>query len=153
MYNANRFYEEKYVGAPYNFVPFNDKLIPYSDEELPKQNDVSEDLYEGEIEYTVSAITPVFVGSGISDGEAESFYTDAYGRYAIPGSSMRGLIRTNAQILSLSGFMDDIDDYSLMFRAVANGPKKEKERYAALPEDVKTVISAASDKMRLTEGK
>lgn len=31
--------------------------------------------------------------------------------------------------------------------------KQEKERYAALPEDVKTVISAASDKMRLTEGK
>lgn len=40
---------------------------------------------------------------------------------------MRGLIRNNVQILGLSGFEDDIDDYALMYRNVAYGA--EKKRY------------------------
>lgn len=38
-----------------------------------------------------------------------------------------GLIRNNVQILGLSSFWDDIDDYAIMYRNVANG--NEKVRY------------------------
>ena len=40
---------------------------------------------------------------------------------------MRGLIRNNVQILGLSSFFEDIDDYALMYRNVAGGA--EKKRY------------------------
>lgn len=125
----------KYVGAPYNFVPFCDKVYQYSDEKLTAHNDMKEELYTGEISYEITAHTPIMVGSGKKQDEAELFYKDAQGRYAIPGSTMRGLIRNNVQILGLSGFGDDIDDYALMYRAVAGGANKDeyKEILGAKP--------------------
>ena len=128
--NSN--YKEKqaptgYVGAPYNFVPFSDKVYQYPDKKLTAHNDMKEELYTGEISYEITAHTPIMVGSGKKQDEAELFYKDAQGRYAIPGSTMRGLIRNNVQILGLSGFGDDIDDYALMYRDVANrGPDKKR---------------------------
>ena len=105
--------DNKYVGAPYNFVPFTDKVQAGKDEDLTLHNAVSEDLYSGEISYTLKAETPIIV----DDGKGH-FTKDAYNHPAIPGSSIRGLIRTNAQILGFSSMSDDIDDYSLMFRHV-----------------------------------
>ena len=52
------------------------------------------------------------------------FRKNENGKYCIPGSSVRGLIRNNVQILGFSSFEDDIDDYALMYRNVANGAEK-----------------------------
>ena len=150
QYNRNRNYgetnnhsvPEKYVGAPYNFVPLNSTVIEYDSVVLPLHNEVSDDLLEGEIDYSVTAVSPVFVGSGIKDDmKTEKFHKDTYGRFSIPGSTIRGLVKSNAQILSLSSVADDIDDYSLLFRAVASGPRAEKERYGnILGAAIKTVM-------------
>ena len=50
--------------APYNFIEFADTVIErYSDvDELPKHNCTATDLKTGEIHYTFTAKTPVFVG-------------------------------------------------------------------------------------------
>ena len=112
----------KYVGAPYNFVSFSQKVYSYKDEDLHAHNEVSENLHSGEITYQITAKTPIFVDDG-----TEHFYKNANGHYAIPGSTIRGLIRNNVQILGLSSFWDDIDDYAIMYRNVANG--KERDRY------------------------
>ena len=128
-----------YIGAPYNFVPFSGKVRHYQEKSLPGHNSVAagdeeggEKLISGEISYEITAVSDLFVGSGIKSGKdkTEQFYRDAFGRFAIPGSTVRGLIRSNAQILSLSEIGEDIDDYSLMFRNVASGPDKQKKRYA-----------------------
>ena len=123
-----------YIGAPYNFIPFDrkDRVVEYDESKIPGHDETGEELLSGEIEYSMQAKTPVFVGSGIVDDakKAERFYQDVYGRYAIPGSSVRGLVRSNVQILSLSSIADDIDDYNLMYRKV--GGKAEdalKGRY------------------------
>lgn len=127
-----------YVGAPYNFVPFPEKLMKYPEKEAPGHDEVfktskGENLYSGEISLSLKALTPVFVGSGKkSDNNIEEFYTNAENKPAIPGSSVRGLIRSNVQALSMSSYSDDVDDYSLMFRNVASGPKSEKDRYASI---------------------
>ena len=127
-----------YIGAPYNFVPFSKKVRRYQEESLPGHNRVAtgdeegeEKLISGEISYEITAVSELFVGSGVKSetDKVEQFYRDAFGRFAIPGSTVRGLIRSNAQILSMSGMGEDIDDYSLMFRNVASGPKKQKKRY------------------------
>ncbi len=105
--------------SPYNFVPFSEKvLVDSADARL---NVISDVLYSGELRYKVTAQTPILVDSGES-----TFYRNKDEKYALPGSTMRGLIRSNLQILSFSGFKDDIDDYRLMYRAVAGGALKNQ---------------------------
>ncbi|MBQ7832264.1 MAG: TIGR03986 family CRISPR-associated RAMP protein [Lachnospiraceae bacterium] len=110
---------ENYVGAPYNFVSLSDTVYtPY--EKLISHGEMNEELLNGEIEYTITAETPIFVDSGIKkdDKSIGAFHRNGYGEFSIPGSTMRGLIRNNVQILGLSSVGEDIDDYSLMYRKV-----------------------------------
>ena len=130
-----------YIGAPYNFVPFSKKVRQYDQKSLPGHDNVTmknaeeaEELISGEISYEITAISDIFIGSGAKtgNGAADLFYRNARGQYAIPGSTIRGLIRNNVQILSLSEMGGDIDDYALMFRNVASGPDKQKKRYGTI---------------------
>lgn len=120
---------QKYVGAPYNFVSFSDYVHEYKPEQLVSHGEMTEGDLTGEITYKITAKTPIMVSQGVENkGKPEQFYRDLYGRFAIPGSTMRGLIRNNVQILGLCSMSDDIDDYALMYRNVAKGV--EKKRYA-----------------------
>ncbi|MBQ8639960.1 MAG: TIGR03986 family CRISPR-associated RAMP protein [Lachnospiraceae bacterium] len=124
-------YEGGYLGAPYNFVPISEKTFDYAQQkkERPSHDQIRTDLYSGQIYYKITAKTPVFVGAGKkseTNEAADSFYRDSSGNFAIPGSSIRGLVRSNAQILGFSSVHDDIDDYRLMYRNVANGAEKDK---------------------------
>lgn len=118
-----------YVGAPYNFVPFPQKIYEYPEKEATAHNSVEEGLLSGEIIYEMTAETPIFVDSWEKDKDKKSkgeFYKNAYGKYSIPGSTVRGLIRNNVQVLGFSSFGRDIDDYALMYRNVANEAKEDK---------------------------
>ena len=131
--NQNRYNNREisnYVGAPYNFVPFSKEVYSYPKEKLTAHNDMKEELYTGELSYEITAQTPIIVSDGKKDNVPEEFHKDAQGRYAIPGSTMRGLIKNNVQILGLSSFDDDIDDYALMYRNVAGGV--DKKRYQSV---------------------
>lgn len=113
-----------YVGAPYNFVPFSNRVYEYPKEKKVKQNAVADGLLTGEISYEITAKTPIMVDDGTG-----KFHKNPDGKYSIPGSTMRGLIRNNVQILGFSSFYEDIDDYALMYRNVASGAKQDKDRY------------------------
>ena len=113
-----------YVGSPYNFVPFYDKVVKVEKESMDVRGNMSDDLLTGEITYSINAKTPI----AIDDGNG-SFFKNEDGKYSIPGSTMRGLIRNNCQILGLSSYDEDIDDYSLMYRNIANGAEKEHYGY------------------------
>ena len=63
--------ENKYVGAPYNFVPFTDQVQAVKEEELTLHNEVRDDLLSGEITYTIKAETPISVDNG-----KEKFFRD-----------------------------------------------------------------------------
>lgn len=97
----------KYSVAPYNFVNFPKKAaIKYSSpEELPAHNDFrgrdKSKLLSGYIEYTLEAKTPIIVSKGTEDKHA-NFFVNTSGKYAIPGNTIRGMVRTNSQILSFS---------------------------------------------------
>lgn len=98
-----------YVGAPYNFVPFGKKV--YRKKEIVKYNQIQG--LSGYIEYQVTAQTPIMV-----DGGDKHFYKGKDGKAAIPGSTMRGLVRSNMQVLSQSSVVDDIQNSRLMYRCV-----------------------------------
>ena len=113
-----------YVGAPYNFVSPSKQVYEYKAGALNGHHELKEEGYTGEIAYEITAETPIIVDSGKKDNNGRSmgeFHKNAEGKYSIPGSTMRGLIRNNVQILGLSGIGDDIDDYNLMYRNVAGG--------------------------------
>ena len=107
------------VMAPYNFIPFENKVSKVDEKVMQVRGKLSNDLISGEISYTVQAKTPIFVDDG-----NEQFYKDEYNRYAIPGTTMRGLVRANALVLGMGDYSNDIEDYRLMYRNVANGAEK-----------------------------
>ena len=84
--------------APYNFVPFSEKLlIRYETPgELPRHDRIDPALHSGEIQVELKAETPVFVSDRQQDPH---FFRGPDGTYQIPGSTVRGLVRENMQIL------------------------------------------------------
>lgn len=110
-----------YVGAPYNFVSFAQNIFlrynSYSD--LPAHNKIEKELNCGEITYKILSETPVFISNGKKKKEEGlDFYKNPKGNYAIPGSTMRGLVRNNMKILGLGAVGSDIEDRSIMYRKI-----------------------------------
>lgn len=111
--------KENYVGAPYNFVPLGTKV--YRKKSITKHNEIAG--LSGYVEYQVTAQTPIIV-----DGGDSHFYKNKDGKAAIPGSTMRGLVRSNMQILSQSSIVDDIADAKLMYRCVGGSASNANKK-------------------------
>lgn len=121
--------ENNTVHAPYNFVPFSNKVLLYgSMDKLPYHDEIRHDLKSGEIHITLEAQTPVFVSDGHKskgmDGQefnGPHFFRTPNGKYAIPGSTVRGMTRENMQILSFGLVRrdEDLKDYQIYYRVVA----------------------------------
>ncbi|MDX2245356.1 MAG: TIGR03986 family CRISPR-associated RAMP protein [Bacteroidia bacterium] len=80
--------------APYNFVPLNELVMPA--EAGVDFDSYAEGRLSGYIDLEIEALTDVFIR-----GELEKFFT-VNGEFAIPGSSLRGLIRSLVEIASYS---------------------------------------------------
>ncbi len=108
------------VRAPYNFVPFSNKILPYQRNELPAHDAVDPALKTGEIHVTFTADTPVFVSDGRKNDP--HFFRGPDGTLQIPGSSVRGMIRANMQILGfgLVRVGEDMEDQRAFYRKVAD---------------------------------
>jgi CRISPR/Cas system CSM-associated protein Csm3 (group 7 of RAMP superfamily) len=81
---------EKYARSPYNFVPLNDEII------CPPVLEHNSEKISGRIEFEIIAISDIFIR-----GKGDDFFS-INGHVAIPGSSLRGLIRSLIEILSYS---------------------------------------------------
>lgn len=106
------------VRAPYNFVPFTTKILEYQDE-IPAHNAVDPELRTGEIHVTLTAETPVFVSDGNRDDP--HFFRGPDGAIQIPGSTIRGMVRQNMQILGFGLVRPgvDIEDKRFFYRKLA----------------------------------
>lgn len=116
--------ENTVVRAPYNFVPFtNHVLHRYEDAaQLPPHDVIDPALKSGEIHVTMTADTPVFVSDGKKDQrDVTHFFRGANGKYMIPGSTIRGMVRQNMQILGLAAVCpgEDMRDYQIYYREMA----------------------------------
>jgi len=135
--------------APYNFVPFPEKRkVRYETfEELPKHDlpgSGADGLLSGELTFNIVARTPILVAEGSRNpNEVETdrekrdrrFNRDAHGRYEIPGSTLRGLIRSAVGIIGHGDLRDGVDNqkHTLMYRGLADadnrGLKRRKKVY------------------------
>ena len=113
--------ESREAYAPYNFVPFADCVLQrYEDtDELPDYEKIDPQLKTGELVVSIEAKMPVYVSNG--NEKNEDFFKGTNGNYQIPGSSVRGLIRENMQILGFGLIREgeDISDSQIYFRNVA----------------------------------
>lgn len=135
------------VHAPYNFVPFSESVIlPYTDiEQLPKHNLIAPNAIEndgrgklktGEIHVTITAQTPILVAMQEKEQnrkrETETHaYAQRNGRtYILPGSTIRGMVRENMQILGFGAVCpnDDMRDLQISGHYLHEGlPARHQE--------------------------
>ncbi len=99
--------------------------------ELPAHNEINKKLLSGEIEYIFENETDIFVSNG-KDGEELDFYKNMKGQYAVPGSTIRGLIRSNMTILGFCAVEEDIANDRFMFRNFTSRGKISKTYKAKL---------------------
>lgn len=108
--------------APYNFIPINEKIVDsdlYSegfDLEKIRFDKFHSDLYSGYVELSIEALTKVFIGSGEKDNDGRYLFFAPDGKPRIPGSTLRGMVRTLIEICSWGQFKQ-YDNKQLFYRS------------------------------------
>lgn len=125
--------------APYNFVEIPEKIVPA--ESIPDLNIYNHNT--GRIECELATDSPLYIRCGLrpdnfsqlgdksndqltSDErriKAQFFSNAATNKASIPGSSLRGMLRSLVEIISFSKIERVSDDVHFYFRAVAANPK------------------------------
>lgn len=133
---------ERRSHAPYNFVQLTGDVLNAveSPRELPSHDAFHADLYSGFFDVKMTTKTPIFIRGLLTEEEFEQgenvnekdkpfrkmvknkpdfFHLGNPDKPIIPGSSLRGMIRSVFEIVTLSK-MDFVDDRKLIFRAVGD---------------------------------
>ncbi|MGB1108958.1 MAG: TIGR03986 family type III CRISPR-associated RAMP protein [Gammaproteobacteria bacterium] len=106
--------------APYNFVPLSRWVY-----QPPWANTVSHDMpledgLCGHLDIRIQAHSPILIGQEQDREQPITFHQLPDGRFAIPGSSLRGMIRNVLEIAAF-GKMRHVDDGHLGVRDLTNG--------------------------------
>lgn len=124
----DKFHLKIQTTAPYNFIPLVKLVLLAEEFQKTKYSCIDTAKNTGEIHITLKAETPIFV----SDKE-KNFFKGANGKETIPGSSIKGMVRSNMQILGYDKINHDMDDeYSIYFRDMtgsSSGMYKDLKEY------------------------
>ncbi|SFM56202.1 CRISPR-associated protein [Ectothiorhodospira mobilis] len=126
--NGNRGGQEQAISAPYNFVPLSGWVHtpewgPQVGHDRPFRDGVS-----GTLAFTLHADSPLLVGgpqkpaTESAPGEVHPFRLGDNGPYAIPGSSLKGMLRSVVEIAGF-GRMRMVDDQRLSVRDLTSGAR------------------------------
>lgn len=123
-----------YSYAPYNFIPLSNRVIERykSISELPRHDEFISGTLSGEITYTIENVTDLIISDGSGNSKKRipnKFFKDVNGNYAIPGSTIRGKLRSSINILGLSTVSEEIEDARFLYRRVAGSTKSLKKEY------------------------
>ncbi len=116
------------INAPYNFVPLSKDIY-----QPDWANQVSHDIpfsdgISGSLELEITAHTPILIGDNKQQQGTENrpgevhFFQLPDGRYAIPGTSLKGMLRNVLEIATY-GKMRMVDDQWLSVRDLSRGGK------------------------------
>ena len=129
--------------APYNFVPLPEKVVTVDITNIPRQDEYTGN--NGYIKCTLTVETPLYIRSAMTKDffsrfgdyefsqlseeqkkERAQFYhrPDRPDEPVIPGSSLRGMVRSLVEIAAY-GKMQWLTKDQVTFRAVATSPKKD----------------------------
>jgi CRISPR/Cas system CSM-associated protein Csm3 (group 7 of RAMP superfamily) len=134
--------QDRIACAPYNFIPLNTVVVPA--DTCPGQDPTFDryhaDKYTGWIELVIEALTPLYVRDSLNQAEMQrtkdaeqnkhryivSDFFSPQGEPAIPGSTLRGMIRNMVEIASFGKF-GFFDDKRLYFRGLADQSNLRRE--------------------------
>lgn len=114
------------ITAPYNFVPLAETVVIPDWGHLVSHDIPFRDGLCGSIEFTLTAHTPIMIGGKRSkqgNTTTVDFFQMPDGAYAIPGSSLKGMIRNVLEIATFSRFRQ-VDDRRLSVRDLSAGMSK-----------------------------
>lgn len=112
------------INAPYNFAPLADVVYLPSWGELVTHDIPFKDGYCGEIELTIKAHAPILIGSEKSQTGEVHFYRQPDKKYAIPGSSLKGMLRAVLEVATFSR-MRQVDDLRFGLRDISGKHTKK----------------------------
>ena len=118
--------------APYNFVELPESVVEVSPDCLISKNVYCNNRYTGRIECTLTTESPLYIRCGFTKEEFKNgveskklpdfFYTNPSGestKPVIPGSSLRGMLRSLVEIITFSK-IDKVTTDNLVYRAVGD---------------------------------
>lgn len=136
--------------APYNFVPMNEQVLSVNEDDIPAFNTYKG--YDGFIDLDITAKSPIYirrnlspaelereeqVGTDMKDPKVQNFKDSLSGfnrplgnEYRIPGSSLRGMIRTLYEVVTYSK-MTMLDDHKLYYRSFADSSTELRDQYSS----------------------
>jgi CRISPR-associated protein (TIGR03986 family) len=136
--------ENRRAVAPYNFVELPDQIIEVLKSDLPSHDRYDRDRLTGRIECTLTTESPLYIRCGLTptdyatwgensneeltDREREikaNFFSLSGVKPVIPGSSLRGMMRSLVEIISYSKIEKVSENIPLFFRAVATTSKSD----------------------------
>ncbi|MBQ6470868.1 MAG: TIGR03986 family CRISPR-associated RAMP protein, partial [Victivallales bacterium] len=93
------------IHGPYHFVPLSDTVVIPDWGEMVSQDIPFSDHEDGELDITIEAMSPIFIREGSEEKRRDNqlvqdFFHDASGRYCIPGTSLKGMMRNVLEIAS-----------------------------------------------------
>ncbi len=103
--------------APYNFVPLNNTVVEA--EQIPDFDKYHSNSCTGYIDIELKTLTPLYIRNSDKDKNKESDFFNVNGKYMIPGSSLRGMIRTMVEIMSFGKFVF-CNNQRLYYRGLAD---------------------------------
>ncbi|CAM2009562.1 TIGR03986 family type III CRISPR-associated RAMP protein [Acanthopleuribacter pedis] len=117
----------KPVHAPYNFVPLSAFIYQPEWASAVRRDQPFRDGLNGSLSLTLKCHTPLLVGGRQQPVPGREYsmvapYLDHDGHPAIPGSSLKGMIR-NVMRIATFGKMDGVDDQWLSIRDLTNAAK------------------------------
>lgn len=109
------------IKAPFNFVPLQDRVYFPQWADQVSQDIPFSDGVSGTIRLTITAETPIMVGAGKQDESNRiEFCKSPDGRYYIPGSTIKGTLRSVLEILSF-GKMTQVSNRNFYIREFKGG--------------------------------
>ena len=111
--------------SPYNFVPLSETIVFPDWGDKVSQDIPFSDHLDGELDLTIEALSPLFIRNGVGEKSTSTddffFYKDSTGKahYCLPGTSLKGMIRSVMEIASF-GKLQHINDQHYAIRDLHN---------------------------------
>jgi len=123
--------------APYNFIPLPEQVVTIDVTDLPDQGVYDPELHTGYLDCELTTSSPIFIRAGLTIEQAkagkeskelpEFFYLNDKKQPVIPGSSLRGMLRTLVEIITFSK-IGAVSKNPLVYRSVG-GTTNHDENY------------------------
>lgn len=118
------------IKAPFNFVPLNKYVFIPEWHKIVSHDIPFKDGEDGIIRFTLKNLTPLHISQGKENNVSVSYYIDynSNKRYFIPATSIKGMIRSVAEVLSFSKLNTYNDDY-FGYRIFVNSNSEDYRKY------------------------